>query len=77
MKPPRPDFKRRRMSRSSRTNSPINRQERQERAQAAAMNELDAQAEYQREKSNKLRKLRVEKEKADALRFKSWREQQA
>lgn len=41
------------------------------------MNELDAQAEYQREKSNKLRKLRVEKEKADALRFKSWREQQA
>lgn len=65
------------MSRSSRTNSPINRQERQERAQAAAMNELEAQAEYQREKSNKLRKLRLEKEKTDVLRFKSWRTEQS
>jgi len=53
------------------------RQAKRECAQAAAMNELETQAEYQREKSNKLRKLRLEKEKADALRFKSWRTQQS
>ena len=53
------------------------RQARQERAQAAAMKGLETQAEYQREKSIKLRKLRLEKEKTDALRFKSWRAQQS
>lgn len=53
----------------------MNRQARQERAQAAAMNDLEAQAEYQRAKTDKLRKLRLEKDKANASNFKSWREQ--
>lgn len=55
----------------------MNRQERQERAQAAALNDLEAKAEYRREKTDELRRLRLAKEKADALRFKSWREQQS
>jgi len=49
------------------------RQARQERAQAAAMNELEAQAEFQREKTDKLRDLRLAKEKVNASRFRSWR----
>lgn len=64
------------MSRPSRGDSPLNRQARHERAQAAAMNDLEAQAEYRRKKTDKLRKLRLAKDKADASRFKSWREQQ-
>ena len=53
------------------------RQIRQERAQAAAMNELEEQANFRREKTDKLRNLRLAKEKSDALRFKSWRSQHA
>ena len=53
------------------------RQARQERAQAAAMNELEEEAEIQRQKTDKLRNLRLAKEKSDALRFKSWRSQHA
>lgn len=51
------------------------RQARQERAQAAALKDLEIKADYQREQTNKLRKLRLEREKAMASRFKSWREQ--
>jgi hypothetical protein len=49
------------------------RHARQERAQAAALDDLEIQAEFRREKTNKLRKLRLEKEKTDALRFERWR----
>ena len=65
------------MTRPFRGESPVNRQARQERAQAAAMYDLEAQAEYKRQKTIKLRKLRLAKEKEDASRFKSWREQQS
>lgn len=51
------------------------RQARQERAQAAALKDLEIKADHQREQTNKLRKLRLEREKAMASRFKSWREQ--
>lgn len=63
------------MSRSSRNQSPANRQERQERAQAAALYELEVEAEHRRQKSSKLRKLRMESEKKTAMQFKAWREQ--
>ncbi len=51
------------------------RQARQERAQAAALKELETEASYQRAQTNKLRKLRLEKDKTIASRFKSWRDQ--
>ncbi|MFQ5563301.1 MAG: hypothetical protein ACE5FO_07010 [Parvularculaceae bacterium] len=38
------------------------------------MKDLEAQAERQREQARKLRKLRLENEKATASRFKLWRE---
>ena len=65
------------MTKPLRGESPMNRQARQERAQEAALNDLEAQAEYRREKTGKLRKLRLAKEKADASRFKSWRDRQS
>lgn len=65
------------MSTPPRGESPLSRQERQERAQAAALNDLEAKAEYRREKTDKLRRLRLAKEKADASRFKSWRDRQS
>ncbi len=65
------------MTTPSRGKSPIDRQERRERAQKAALTELEAQAECQRENSDKLRKLRLEKTKGNALNFKSWRELQS
>ncbi len=46
----------------------------QERAQAAALDELDAQAEHKREQTRKLRKLRKENEAAAASHFKRWRD---
>lgn len=63
------------MTRSSRNQSPANRQERQERAQAAALYELEVEAEHRRRKSNELRKLRMESEREAAMQFKAWREQ--
>ena len=51
------------------------RQARQERAQAAAMSELDAIVVWQRQQTNKLRKLRLQKEASEAASFKDWREQ--
>lgn len=51
------------------------RRARQERAQAAALGELDSEAERKREQTRKLRKLRIETAAAAALRFKAWREQ--
>lgn len=51
------------------------RQARQEHAQAAAMSELDALAAQKREQTDKLRKLRLQKEATDASSFKKWREQ--
>lgn len=54
-----------------------NRQAKQERAQAAALKNLEVQAECQREQTDKLRKLRLENNKATALRFKLWRERQS
>ena len=54
--------------------SPANRQARQERAQAAALKEIEIEADRRREQTNKLRKLRIEREKTSANRFKSYRE---
>lgn len=51
------------------------RQARQERAQAAAKSEQEALAAHKRMQSEKLRKLRLQKEAADASNFKNWREQ--
>lgn len=53
------------------------RQARQERAQAAAMGELDAIAARKREQTKNLRKLRLQKEATDASSFKNWREQKS
>ncbi|WDI31134.1 hypothetical protein PUV54_14355 [Hyphococcus flavus] len=53
------------------------RQARQQRAQEAAMRDLETEANFQREQTNKLRKLRLEKEKANASRFKMWRQKQS
>ncbi|MEM8937252.1 MAG: hypothetical protein AAGC77_12670 [Pseudomonadota bacterium] len=53
------------------------RQARQERAQAAAMGELDAIAARKREQTNKLRKLRLKKEVTNASSFKDWREKKS
>ncbi|MEZ5892201.1 MAG: hypothetical protein R3C58_03530 [Parvularculaceae bacterium] len=50
------------------------RQAKQDRAQAAALQDLENQAARQREQTNKLRQLRLEKEQAESLRFKRWRE---
>jgi len=52
------------------------RQARQERAQAAALRDIEAKAERRREQSSKLRKLRLDEEEEKSLRFKRWREQQ-
>ncbi|PQA88499.1 hypothetical protein [Hyphococcus luteus] len=50
------------------------RRARQERAQAEALGEFDAQAERKRERTRKLRKLRIENDAAAAAHFKKWRD---
>ncbi len=65
------------MTRSPRGQSNANRQARQERAQEAAINDLKVEAAHRREKTNKLRKLRLEREEAAAARFKLWRERKS
>lgn len=53
------------------------RQARQERAQAAAMSELDALAAQKRAQTKNLRKLRLQKEATDASSFNNWHEQKS
>ena len=53
------------------------RQARLERAQAAAMSELDELAAQKRAQTDKLRKLRLQRETTDASSFKNWREQKS
>lgn len=59
------------MTKPLRRPSPANRQAMQEQSQAAAMNELKVHAALQRDKSNRLRTLRLESEKSDGSRFKT------
>ena len=49
------------------------RQARQERAQAEALNKLEALAASKREQTDKLRKLRLQKDAANVSSFKNWR----
>ena len=65
------------MAKPPRGQSPANRQAKQEQAQAAALDELEVQSARRREKTHKLRKLRLEKENDDAARFEQWREKKA
>lgn len=65
------------MGQPSRGQSPANRQARQEKAQAAAMNELEVLAETKRRHTKKLRELRLQKDETDASNFKRWREQKS
>ena len=51
------------------------RQAKQERAQAAAMEELDVLAARKRAQTDELRKLRLKKDEANASKFKHWRAQ--
>lgn len=65
------------MAKSSRGQSSANRQARQEQSQAEALEELRLQAAARHEKSDKLRKLRLEQGDTAAGRFKTWRKQDA
>ena len=65
------------MTKSSNGQSPANRRAKQEQAQAAALNELEVLAERKRRQSNKLRKLRLQKDVMDASNFRKWREQKS
>ncbi len=57
--------------------SPASRQAKQEQAQAAALDEIASEASRRREQTQKLRAMRLENEKQEGARFKSWRESQS
>jgi len=65
------------MTMSTNGQSPANRRAKQEQAQAAALNELEVLAERKRRQSNKLRKLRLQRDVVAVSNFRTWREKKS
>ncbi|WP_425408026.1 hypothetical protein [Hyphococcus sp.] len=64
------------MSAANNNLSPKGRQAARERAEAAALEEVAVEADKQREKTTRLRNMRLANKKASAARFQAWQSRQ-